>query len=248
MPDDAGVFLVHAGQVPRQVDECHQRNVEGVAEPHESRRLVGGIDVQDAGKNHRLVGNDADGFPVKTRKPNDDVRRPVLVDLEKVGIVADGTNDVAHVIRLPGIHRDDAFDVVTRLGRSGGKTFGFLPVVPGNECEEFLDLMKALKLVRRIKMGIAGNLRVHARSAKVFHGDFFPKDGLDHFRTRNEHLGDLVHNEHEVSQCGRIDGPACARSQDHRDLRDDPRSEGIPVENLSVAGEGIHPLLNPCPS
>ena len=63
MPDDAAVFLADSGKEPRNVFEDHEWNVKGVAEPDETRPLVGGVNVQHPRENGRLVGHDADGVP-----------------------------------------------------------------------------------------------------------------------------------------------------------------------------------------
>ena len=67
--DDAAVLLLHAGQEAGHVHEGQQRNVEGVAEADEARRLVGGVDIQHAGLHAGLVGDDADGAAVMRAKP-----------------------------------------------------------------------------------------------------------------------------------------------------------------------------------
>src|SRR5579884_661777 len=48
MPDDAAVFLAHSRKEARHIDEGDDGNVEAVAEAHETRRFIRGIDVQHA--------------------------------------------------------------------------------------------------------------------------------------------------------------------------------------------------------
>ena len=57
--DDAAVLLVDAGQEARDVDEGDEGDVEGVAEAHEARRLLRGVDVEHAGQVRGLVRDDA---------------------------------------------------------------------------------------------------------------------------------------------------------------------------------------------
>src|SRR5579884_838674 len=48
MPDDAAVFLTYTRQKARHINEGDDGNVEAVAEAHETRRLIRGIDVEYA--------------------------------------------------------------------------------------------------------------------------------------------------------------------------------------------------------
>ena len=75
MLDQAAVFLVGAGQEARHVDERDDRDVEGVAEAHEARRLAAGVEVEHAGEHHRLVGDEADGAAGDAAEAGDDVAR-----------------------------------------------------------------------------------------------------------------------------------------------------------------------------
>ena len=52
---DSGVFLLYARQEARNVLDCHNGNVERVAELDESCRLVAGINVYGTGKIVRLI-------------------------------------------------------------------------------------------------------------------------------------------------------------------------------------------------
>src|SRR5262249_2104616 len=56
--DDAAVLLPEARQEARNVDEHDQRDVEAVAEAHETSGLDARIDVETPGEEHRLVGDD----------------------------------------------------------------------------------------------------------------------------------------------------------------------------------------------
>ena len=87
--DDAAVLLTDARQEPGDVDERDDRNVEAVAGAHESRRLDRGIDVERAGQDRRLLGDDADAPPAEPGEPDDDVRRPRRLDLEELAVVDD---------------------------------------------------------------------------------------------------------------------------------------------------------------
>src|SRR3546814_14605484 len=70
--DDAAVLLRDPGQEARHVDQGHQRDVEGVAEPDEPRALVGGVDVEHPGDHAGLVGDDAERTPGDPAEDNHD--------------------------------------------------------------------------------------------------------------------------------------------------------------------------------
>ena len=50
MPDDAEVFLIHAGKKSRDIFERDDRDVETIAEPDEPCRLHRSVNIQDAGE------------------------------------------------------------------------------------------------------------------------------------------------------------------------------------------------------
>ena len=78
------------GRKPGHVDERHQRNVEGVAEADEARRLVGGVDVERAGQRQPADWRSMPtGRPMHPRKADDDVRRVAGLHFEEIAVVDD---------------------------------------------------------------------------------------------------------------------------------------------------------------
>ena len=71
--DDPAPLLARAGQEAGHVGEGEQRDVEGVAEAHEARGLLTGVDVQHPGHLRRLVAHDADRPSTQSREADDDV-------------------------------------------------------------------------------------------------------------------------------------------------------------------------------
>ena len=71
--DDAAVFLSRPRQEARYIDEGDDRDIEAVAEADETSRLVRCVDIQAAGKEFRLVGDDTDGLAVKAGEAGDDI-------------------------------------------------------------------------------------------------------------------------------------------------------------------------------
>ena len=74
MTDNAAVFLGRPRQEARYIDESDDGDIEAVAEADETGRFVGRIDIQAAGEELRLVGDDADSLAVKAGKAGDDVQ------------------------------------------------------------------------------------------------------------------------------------------------------------------------------
>ena len=105
--DDPAPLLARSRQEAGDVAEREQRDVEGVAEADEAGALLGRVDVEHAGELRGLVADYADRPPVQPREPDDDVAREVLVDLEELAVVDHVGDDVAHVVRLVGVVRND---------------------------------------------------------------------------------------------------------------------------------------------
>ena len=99
MTDNAAVFLGRPRQEARYIDESDDGDIEAVAEADETGRFVGRIDIQAAGEELRLVGDDADSLAVKAGKAGDDVQGIVFQYLEYVAVVDAGFDDVEHIVR-----------------------------------------------------------------------------------------------------------------------------------------------------
>jgi hypothetical protein len=92
---------------------------------------------------------------------------------------------------------------------------------------------------------VARDLGLHPGAAEVLHGDLLAEHRLDHLRTGDEHLADLVDHEDEIGQGRTIDRTAGTGAEDHRDLRDHARGQGVAVEDLPVAGQRVDAFLDP---
>src|SRR5882762_802401 len=103
MPDDAAKFLLGAREKTGNILEGNERNVERVAEPHEARAFHGSVDIENTGKEGRLIADDTDGAAVEARKTHDEILRVMFVDFEEIRIVNNRVNGVLKVIRLLGI-------------------------------------------------------------------------------------------------------------------------------------------------
>ena len=73
MPDNPSPFLLAARQIPGDVGNRQQRNIESIAKPNKPRGLVGSIDIEASGHLFRLIGDNADGPSVQARETDNDV-------------------------------------------------------------------------------------------------------------------------------------------------------------------------------
>ena len=102
MNDDAAVLLIGAGEKTRNILEYEQRNVERIAETDEARALAGCVDVENAGQEGRLIGDDANRVPVEPDESDDEIARVLLMNFEKVAFIGDDINDLC-VFELAGL-------------------------------------------------------------------------------------------------------------------------------------------------
>ena len=84
--------------------------------------------------------------------------------------------------------------------------------------------------------------------AEVFSGDDLAGDRLDDLGAGDEHLRGLVDHEDEIGEGRGIDGAAGAGPHDRRDLGNDAGIDGVAVEDVAVAGEGVDRLLDTGPA
>src|SRR5665213_299718 len=85
-------------------------------------------------------------------------------------------------------------------------------------------------------------------AAQVFVTNIFIDNGFHHVRAGDVHIGGVLHHEDEVGHGGGIDIAAGARPHDHADLGNDAAGKDVLEEDVGVAGQGIHPLLDARPA
>src|SRR5580704_9004210 len=98
MPDDAAELLAGTGKETGYILEGHQRNVERIAEAHETSALHRRVDIEASGQVRRLIGHYADRPAVQAREPYYDVFREVLVYFGKIPVVHNAMDDVLDVV------------------------------------------------------------------------------------------------------------------------------------------------------
>ena len=90
----------------------------------------------------------------------------------------------------------------------------------------------------------AAALVVRHRAAEVFFGDVLVRHGLDDVGAGHEHVAGALHHDDEVGDRRRVHGAAGARAEDGGDLRHDTGGERVAQEDVGVAAEREHALLN----
>ena len=244
--DDASEFLLGAGEVPGDVDEGDDGDVEGVAVADETAGLVGGVDVEAAGKVVGLVGYDAYNAAAHPAVAGEDVPGPEFLDFKEVSVVKNTAENVPHVVSLVGVGGNDVpeFHVLTERvvgcfldGRS-------LEVVEGEVPEEFPDLGEAFVLGPGSEVGVAALGVVGHGAAEFFTGDFFAGDGLDDRGAGDVHDAGALHHEDVVGERRAVDGSSGGGAGDDRELGDDSAADGVAVEDVSVSVERVDCLLD----
>ena len=89
MADDPGVLDLRADHEAGHVLEEDERDVEGVAEVDEARRLVGGVVVEDPGQLLGLVGDDPDRLAAEAGEAGDQRLGELRLDVEPLAVVDD---------------------------------------------------------------------------------------------------------------------------------------------------------------
>ena len=242
------------GRKPGHVHEGDDRHVEGVAGPHEPRRLLGGVDVEAAGELGRLVGDDADAAAVDAAEPDDDVHGALGLHLEELVVVEQAADHLVHVVGLVGRVRDQRveFEILRGerlldrpLDRVGRGVAGRLAaVVAGQVGQHLLDPVEGVLLAGGDVVRHAGFHHVGVGAAEVLHGDVLAGDGLDDVRAGDEHLAGLIDHDDEIGERGGVHVATGCGTHDQRDLRDHAGGGDVALEYLAVEAERDDTLLD----
>src|SRR5438874_2386154 len=246
VPDDPAIFLRGARQESRDVDKGDERDVEGVAEAHEPRRLVGRVDVERAGHHLRLVGHHAHRAAAEVREPDDDVHGIERLHLEELAAVDDHGDDLFDVIRLLGVVRDDGGQPRCRTLRIIGRLDSRRLVVAAlrDVPEELAHLSEAFLLALRQEMADARLDVVHLGASQRVEGHRLAGGHLDHLGAGDEHVADAVDHECEVGDRRRVDSATRAGAEDEAQLWDETARLDVAPEDLGVAGQRHDALLD----
>ena len=81
-------------------------------------------------------------------------------------------------------------------------------------------------------------------TAEVLRVNILACNGFYHLRTCKEHITCAFGHQNEVGKSRGVNGTAGARTKDHGDLRNDPRSKDVTLKDLTISGERGDTLLN----
>ena len=82
------------------------------------------------------------------------------------------------------------------------------------------------------------------RAAQILLAHLLVRDRLDHVGAGDEHVARLLGHHDEVGDGGRVDRAASAGAEDGRELRHHARGGDVAVEDVGVAGQRDHALLD----
>ncbi len=166
--------------------------------------------------------------------------------LEHVAVIDDGADHLVHVVRLAGAGGDDFVERILEPadGIGTGSQRSVLHVVLGNEGDELADQFHRLLFGGGGEIGHTRLAGVYRSTSELLLRHLFARYGLHHRRTGQEHVARVALHDGEVGQRGRVHRATGAGTQDDGDLRNDARSHHVALENLGIAGQRIHALLN----
>ena len=95
--------MIGAGQEAWYVHKGQHRNVESVAGADKTCGFLGGVDIEGAGKLHRLIRHHANCAAFHPAETDDQVGGEQWLHLQEVTVVQHVLNDGVHVVGL--IHR-----------------------------------------------------------------------------------------------------------------------------------------------
>jgi len=87
---------------------------------------------------------------------------------------------------------------------------------------------------------------VHICAAQRFEINHFTGHGLDHFRSREEHIGRFFNHDDQIGQSRRVGCASGAGSKDDADLGNDTGIKGISLEDLGITTQAVDPFLDAC--
>src|SRR5262249_49853212 len=149
--DDAAEFLLRTGEKTWDIFKRDQRNVKCVAKTHKPRTLYGSVDVQHAGQECRLIGNNTDRTAVHACKSDHQIFRKVFVYFKEVPLIYDGVNRVLDVIGLQRIFRNQRIErnVATLRRITAWAPWRIIQIVRRQKAQQFANHSAALGVITR---------------------------------------------------------------------------------------------------
>ena len=242
------MLLIAAGQEAGHVNEGDKRDVEGVAEADEARRLGGGVDVEASRQVARLVRHHPHRATVEPRKADDYVERPVGVDFEEIPIVEDLREHLVHIVGLVGVVGQQRIEFFQRpLGVVGGfAARRIFDVILRHEAQQHAELVEGVLLALTRQMRHSRFAVMRHRPAQFLKANLFVGDRPNHVGAGDEHVAGLLDHQDEIGDGRAVNRAARARPHDDGELRYHPGGLDVAVEYLGVAAEAYHPFLDAC--
>ena len=244
----AVVFLACSGEESGNVYECHQRNVECVAEADEACAFARCVAVEHAGKVFGLVGNHAHALSVEAGEAHDEVFGVVALDFQEFAVVDNGTDYLVHVVGACCRVGNDFVEAVLEAvdGVVALNQRGFFEVVLGNVAKEFADDLQGFFAILGGEMAHAALGGVHFRTAQGVLAHVFAGNGLHHLGSGKEHVADALCHDGEVGEGGGVHGAAGAGAEDAADLGNHAGGHDVALEDFGIAGQCVDAFLDAC--
>ena len=206
MADNATVFLGHTRHEAGHVHQGDQRDIKGVTEADELRPLVRGVNIKHTGHDVGLVSDHANGATHDTTEAHHNIAGKTSLDFEEISTVQNAGNDFPNIVALLAFNRNDVtqFEIGFHH-RIGVYHRRLLRVVLRQEAQQFLGDQDCLFVIIGNEVNVAGLGHVGISTAKLFGGDLFTGDRLNHAGTGNKHIG-LPGLDNEVGEGRRIGG------------------------------------------
>ena len=200
MPDYSSILLVFSGHKTGHIDQVDQGNIEGVTEPDEAGAFIGRIDVQAAGHNQWLVGDNTDRASIKPGEADYQGLPELGKNFHEIPLIEDLVNDFLYIVRNTKV-------IGNNLHQVFGGPLGVIAcinyrrifdIVEGKEAKQSFDSQQALPVIRINEMGIAAYLGVYFSSAEAFNVHLLSGNGFDHTGSGNKHLAGIFNHKNKV--------------------------------------------------
>src|SRR6186997_3703569 len=98
MADDRGLLRLRPDHEARRIAQGHDRDVEGVAELHEARRLVAGRRIDRTAEMLWIVGDQAERFALDTDESRDHAGAEIPPDLQNRALISEQIDHRSDVV------------------------------------------------------------------------------------------------------------------------------------------------------
>ena len=242
------ILLPRTRQEARHVYQSHQRDIESIAETHETRPLAAGIAVEHTGIALRLVGHHAHALPVEAGKAHDDILGIIGLHLKKLAVVHYRPDDFVHIVRLIRIVRNDFIEkILQTVNRVGTfQTGSLFHIILGHITDEGTNHLHGLFFRFGREVRHTGFRGVHARAAQIFLRHILARHCLDYLRPGEEHIRGILHHQDEIGQCRGIYRSACTRTENAGNLRNHTGCLDVTLEDIGITAQSVDTFLDTC--